>query len=83
MQFIQLKALYHPCRSLLSQMFRTHFKEVNVGMGHVDQHMYPPSSHVYPVESLYLELPAKYRSQARDVNTTYRAAFPATAQAAA
>ena len=65
------------------QMFRTKFREVNVGMSHVDQHMYPPGNQVYPVESLYLELPAKYRTQARDVKTTYRTSFPATAQAAA
>jgi hypothetical protein len=60
-------------------MFRTKFREVNVGMGHVDQHMYPPGSHVYPVEALYLELPAKARQQAHGVKTTYRASFPAAA----
>jgi hypothetical protein len=57
-------------------MFRTKFREVNVGMGHVDQHMYPPGSSVYPVEALYLELPAKARPQAHDVKTTYRPSFP-------
>jgi hypothetical protein len=70
---LRMRELLLPCL----QMFRTKFREVNVGMGHVDQHLYPPGSQVYPVESLYLELPAKCRPQAPDVKTTYRASFPA------
>lgn len=61
---------------VMLQMLRTKFREVNVGLGHVDQHMHQPSSQVYPVEALYLELPAKYRPQVHDVKTTYRVSFP-------
>jgi hypothetical protein len=62
-------------------MLRTKFREINVGMGHVDQHLYPPGSEVYPVETLYLGLPAKCRPQPRDVKTTYRSSFPFAAAA--
>jgi hypothetical protein len=46
-------------------------------MGHVDQHLYPTGSQVYPVETLYLGLPAKCRPHALDVKTTYRSSFSA------
>lgn len=63
------------------QMIRTKFREVNVGMGHVDQELYPTSSCVYPVEALYLSLPARCQAQVPDVKTTYRASFVGTATA--
>jgi hypothetical protein len=65
-----------------TQMHLTVLREVNVGMGHVDQHMYPPTSSVYPVDALYLSLLAQHQPQPLDTKTTHRCSFPWPAAAA-
>jgi hypothetical protein len=59
------------------QMFKTVFKEVNVGFGHVDQLQYPTSSALYPVEQLYLQpspVPGRVQHDA-DLKTTNRMSY--------
>lgn len=58
-------------------MHETVFKEVNVGYGHVDQHMYPSGSAVYPVEQLYVQqnvVPGQEEKEA-DMKTTQRMSY--------
>jgi hypothetical protein len=65
-------------------MVVTKFRKVNVGLGAVDPHLHPPSSSVYPVESLYLQLPAKAQAHAAPradaiARTTHAASYGAAA----
>lgn len=67
----------YPLLWLPLQMFKTVFKEVNVGFGSVDQLQYPTSSALYPVEQLYLQpspVPGRVTHDA-DLKTTNRMSY--------
>lgn len=59
------------------QMFKTVFKDVTVGVGHVNDHLYPAKTDVFPLPAHYVEsawLPEQQES-AEAMKTTNKLTF--------